>query len=185
MPRTNRIRKSLICCWARSRDYGTDLRAILVLLSLCGLLLCMGCSGANYGGLMRDRQVAQAFEVYQIYPEHRYYYLHLENNPFAVIALHKRFTVSDKQWTEFDPQTEKLEKLVDLVKQFPADPYIAYGAYLKDSSGNQIGYWYSSIHLRTLRVDHESKRVTIYTDTPWLRDRGRRFGSDSGILLDR
>ena len=185
MLRGNSKKKSSAHGWTRFRKYGTELRTIPVLLGLIGLLYCFGCSSANYGALRRDREVAQVFETYQIYPEHRYYYLHLENSPFALIALHKSFTVPDKQWTEFDPQTEKLEKLVDLVKLFPVDPYIAYGANLMDPLGNQIGYWYSSIHLRTLKVDHESKRVSIYTDTPWLKDRGRgrhrRFGSGIGI----
>ena len=166
-------------------EYGTDLRAIFVLLSLIVLLNYIGCSGANYGGLNHSQEVTQAFETYHVYPKHRYYHLHLENSPYVVIALHNSFSVSDKQWTEFDPQTEKLEKLVDLVKQFPVDPYIAYGANLLDPLGNHIGYWYSSIHLRTLKVDNESKNVTIYTDTPWLRDKDRRFGSGIGIDIGR
>ena len=181
----NRIGKSQIHRWVRLREYGTDLRAIFLLFSLMGPLLSIGCSGANYGGLKHDREVTQAFETYHVYPEHRYYHLHLENSPHAVIALHNRFTISSTQWTEFDPQTEKLEKIVDLIKQFPEGNYIAYGADLKDSLGNQIGYWYANIRLRTLKVDNETQKVTIYTDEPWLRDRGRRSGSGIGIRIGR
>jgi hypothetical protein len=160
---------------------GNDFRAILVLLSLIGLLYCIGCSGANYGSLKHSRDVTQAFETYHVYPNHRYYHLHLENNPYAVIALLNSYTISDNQWSEFDPQTDKLEKIVDLVKGFPVNYANPYGSYLKDSSGNQIGYWYSSLRLRTLKVDNEAKKVSIYTDTPWLRDDDRRFGTGIGV----
>jgi len=107
--------------------------------------------------------------------------LHLENSPYAVIALQNSYTISDKQWTEFDPQTDKLEKAVELVKRFPVNNSNAYGSYLMDSSGNQIGYWYSSLRLRTLKVDNEAKKVSIYTDTPWLRDGDGGFGRGIGV----
>jgi hypothetical protein len=51
------------------------------MLALYGLLLLGGCSTANYGGLKRSRDVARAFESYQVFEEHRYYYLNQENNP--------------------------------------------------------------------------------------------------------
>jgi hypothetical protein len=160
---------------------GNDFRAIFVLFSLIGLLSCFGCSGANYGSLKHSRDVTQAFETYHVYPNHRYYYLYLENNPYAVIALQNSYMISDKQWTEFDPKTDKLEKIVDLVKNFPVNYANAYGSYLMDSSGNQIGYWYSSLQIRSLKVDNEAKKVSIYTDTPWLRDNETGFGTGFGI----
>jgi hypothetical protein len=167
--------------FSRLKEYGNDFRAIFALFSLIGLLSCFGCSGANYGSLKHSRDVTQAFETYHVYPNHRYYYLHLENNPYAVIALQNSYTISDKQWTEFDPKTDKLEKIVDLVKGFPVNYANAYGSYLKDSSGNQIGYWYSSLQVRSLKVDNEAQKVSIYTDTPWLRDNDSGFGTGFGI----
>ena len=185
MPKTNSIKESLLTYLGGLKEYGTYPRAIFVLLSLIGLLYYIGCSGANYGGLNHSQEVTQAFETYHVYPEHRYYHLHLENSPYAVIALHNSFTISSTQWTEFDPQTEKLQKIVDLIKQFPEDYYNAYGADLKDPLGNQIGYWYANIRLRTLKVDHTTQKVSIYTDEPWLRDRDRGFGSGMGIRIGR
>jgi hypothetical protein len=179
------MRKSQNQFPGRYKKYGTDLRAIFTVLSLIGFLYCFSCTSPYYGGLKRSRDVTQAFETYHVYPQHRYFYLNLENSPYAVMALQNRFTVTSKQWTEFDPQTEKLMKIVDLVKQFPENWHYAYGAYLKDSSGNLIGYWYSSIRLRTLKVDNETQKVSIFTDTPWLRDRERGFGSGMGIRIGR
>lgn len=185
MLRRNVIGESQIHRSERLRAYAIDPGAIFVLLSLIGLLYCFGCSAANYSGFERSQEVTQAFETYHVYPEHRYYHLHLENSPYAVIALHNSFTVSDRQWTEFDPHTEKLKKIVELIKRFPVDYYNAYGAYLKDPIGNPVGYWYSGIRLRTLKVDNETQKVSIYTDTPWLRDREWGFGSGIGIRIGR
>ena len=180
MLRVKAIRKLRAQSLNRSKEYGTDFSKILKLLSLLGLLYCLGCTGANYGGIKHSRNVTQAFETYHVYPQHRYYHLHLENSPYAVIALQNNYTISDHQWTEFDPQTDKLEKVVELVKRFPVNYSNAYGSYLNDPAGNQIGYWYSSLRMRTLKVDNESKKVSIYTDTPWLRDDGG-FGTGIGI----
>jgi len=154
---------------------------MVALLCFSALLYCLGCSGANYGSLKNSRDVTQAFETYHVYPEHRYYYLNQENNPYAVVALQKDYAISDNQWIEFDPQTDKLEKVVDLVKGFPVNYSNAYGSYLMDSMGKQIGYWYSSLLIRSLKVDDETKKVSIYTDAPWLRDDDWGFGTGGGI----
>ena len=175
------FRKSQVQFLSQFKEYRNIFRTIFVFLCLIGSLYCSGCSGANYGSLKHSRDVTQAFETYHVYPNHRYYYLHLENNPYAVIALQNSYTISDKQWTEFDPKTDKLEKIVDLVKRFPVNYTNAYGSYLKDSLGNQIGYWYSSLQIRSLKVDNEAQKVSIYTDTPWLRDNDSGFGTGFGI----
>jgi len=168
--------------WLNQSDKLTaNLKPLLAVLCLGIWLYCSGCSGANYGSIMNSRDVTQDFETYHVWPDCRYYYLNQENNPYAVVALQSGYTISDNRWVEFDPQTGKLEKVVGLVKDFPANYAHAYGAYLKDSMGNQIGYWYSSLLIRTLKVDSETKDVSIYTDSPWLRDDDRGFGTGVGI----
>jgi hypothetical protein len=165
----------------RSKKRGSRFLAVFAFLGLGALPFSFGCSGANYGSLKHSRDVTQAFETYHVYPEHRYYYLNQENNPYAVVALQQGYTISDNRWIEFDPQTDKLEKVVDLVKGFPVPYSNAYGSYLKDSKGNQIGYWYSSLPVRSLKVDDETKKVSIYTDSPWLRDDDWGIGTGGGI----
>ncbi|UCD81276.1 MAG: hypothetical protein JSW26_07580 [Desulfobacterales bacterium] len=165
----------------RSKNCGVNMRCVFALLSLSAFLYCFGCSGANYGSIKHSRDVTQAFETYHVYPQHRYYYLNQENNPYAVVALQNGYTISDNRWMEFDPQTDKLEKVVELVKRFPVNYSNAYGSYLKDSMGNQIGYWYSSLPIRSLKVDSETKKVSIYTESPWLRDEERGFGTGGGV----
>jgi hypothetical protein len=150
------------------------------MLTLYTLLLLGGCSTANYGGLKHSRDVARAFEDYQIFDDHRYYYLNQENNPFAVIALHNDYTFSGKNlWREFDPHSDMLKKIVDLVEGFPAYYSRTYGSYITDSKGKRIGYWYSSLRGAGVTVDNETRTVSISTETPWLWD------DDEGLFRNR
>jgi uncharacterized protein YneR len=133
-------------------------------------LFFSGCLGGHFGGLKHSSEVAQAFETFQVYEGCRYYYLNQENNPYAVVALHNRYTLTGKMWIEFDPRSEKLEKIVDLVEGFPVNYSIPYGSYLQDRQGNTVGYWYSSLQMIGVQVDNEKNTVFIRTETPWLWD---------------
>ena len=144
--------------------------AISAVLLSAGLMLFGGCSMAHYGGLKHNRDVAQAFETFHVYGGHRYYYLNQENNPYAVVALQNDYTLTGKMWTEFDPRSEMLEKIVGLVKGFPVNYSYPYGARLLDRQGNSVGYWYSSLQMVGVRVDNKAHTVFISTETPWLWD---------------
>lgn len=141
------------------------------MLALCGLILLGGCSTANYGGLKHSQDVARAFETYQVFEEHRYYYLNQENNPFAVIALQNDYTFNGKNlWRPFDPHSDMLKKIVDLVEGFPVYYSRTYGSYITDARSKKIGYWYSSLRMAGVTVDNETRTVAIRTETPWLWD---------------
>jgi hypothetical protein len=158
-------------------------RVVPGMLALCGLLLLFGCSTANYGGLKRNQDVARAFETYYVFEDHRYYYLNQENNPFAVVALHNDYTFKGKRmWREFDPDSDMLKKIVDLVEGFPVYYSRPYGSYVLDRQGQKIGYWYSSLRMAGVTVNNESKTVSIQTETPWLWDEDDRpFNRGGGI----
>ena len=157
---------------AKGKCTHTDDRIIIAgMLALCGLILLGGCSTANYGGLKHRQDVAQAFETYHVFEEHRYYYLNQENNPFAVIALQNDYTFNGKNlWREFDPHSDMLKKIVDLVEGFPVYYSRTYGSYITDGRGKKIGYWYSSLRMAGVTVDNETRTVAIRTETPWLWD---------------
>jgi hypothetical protein len=141
------------------------------ILVLIGLLLLSGCSSANYGGLKHSRDVARDFETYHVFEEHRYYYLNQENYPFAAIALQNDYTFHGKNlWRQFDPHSDMLKKIVDLVKGFPVYYGHTYGSYIVDPQGKKIGYWYSSLRMVGVTVDTETGTVAIHTETPWLWD---------------
>ena len=86
--------------------------AISVLV-LCGILYLAGCSTKTSGSLKHSQDVAQAFETYHVFPDHRYYYLNQENNPFGLVALQQHYTLSGVEWQHFDPEPQKFKKLVD------------------------------------------------------------------------
>jgi hypothetical protein len=154
--------------------------AISVLV-LCGILYLAGCSTKNSGSLKHSQDVAQAFETYHVFPDHRYYYLNQENKPYAVVAIKADYRINSVMWREFDPQSGKLEKIVGLVKDFSGVSSYTYGSYLLDAQGNEIGYWYSKLRMTSVKVDNETRQVSINTQTPWLRDDDRVFGPGIGI----
>jgi len=164
-------------------DFNLMLRCrgvVFAILFLTASMLFSGCS-ARYGGLKHSRDVAQAFETFHVYEGCRYYYLNQENNPYAVAALQNPYTLSGRMWTEFDPRSKKLEKIVELVKGFPVNYSYPYGSYLLDRQGNTVGYWYSSLRMVGIRVDSEAHTVLINTETPWLQDDDRwGWGGGSG-----
>lgn len=175
-------------------DKKTDCRKNLIsmirhLICLAVLLLA-GCAAGNYGYLKNSRDVTQAFETFHVYPEHRYYYLNRENNPYAVVALQNSYRLGGNMWVEFDPRSDKLEKIIGLIK-FSAVSYAPpFGSYIHHHTGNQIGYWFSSLYVRSLKIDDQNQYVSIYTDMPWLRDDDRPTGGfgigvgrGSGIIL--
>jgi len=143
--------------------YGTA-RAVGILF----LILLSGCAMGNYGSLKTSRDVAVAFETYHVYSDHRYYYLNQQNNPFAVAAIQKPFSLTGPLWTEFDPTSAMFEKVVGLVKDFPVPYSYTRGAYIQGLQGEQIGYWYSSLRIVSVKVDDEAKTVSINTEQPWL-----------------
>jgi hypothetical protein len=150
-------------------------------IAFCAILFLAGCSTKSSGSLKHSRDVAQAFETYHVFPDHRYYYLNQENKPYAVVAIKDSYRINSVMWREFDPQSGKLEKIVGLVKDFSGVSSYTYGSYLRDAQGNEIGYWYSKLRLTGIQVDNETRQVSINTPTPWLRDDDRVYGPGIGV----
>jgi hypothetical protein len=134
-------------------------------------LILGACATGSYGGLKTSREVAQAFENYQVFADHEYYYLNQENSPYAVAAIREDFELTGPLWTKLDPASERSRRIVDRVRNFP--PYYAfhtYGATLHGPEGQPVGYWYSGLRLVSVKVDQENKTVSIRTDQPWVGD---------------
>ena len=155
--------------------------APICVLATVAILLGAGCATKNYGSLTHSQEVAQAFETYHVFKDHRYYYLNQENKPYAVVAVKNSYRIDSVMWREFDPQGGKLEKIVDLVKEFSGVSSFTYGSYLRDAQSNPVGYWYSKLQMTGVKVDNESRLVSISTPTPWLRDDDRVHGPGVGV----
>lgn len=153
---------------------------ILAWCLLClAVLAAAGCSTVNRGGLRNSREVGRAFETLHVYPDHRYWYYHLENSPYAVVGLAAPYRLEGKLWTEVDPESKTFEKVVGLVQNFPVRGAFTYGAYILDPQGQQIGVWYSSMNAG-IRVDPETQLVSISTGMPFIDD-DRGYGSGVGV----
>ena len=138
-----------------------------------------GCSAANRGGLRNSREVGRAFEIRHVYPNYRYWFYNQENSPYAVIGLDQPYRLEDINWKEVDPNSQTFEKVIGLVDSFPVRGSFTYGAYILDPQAQQIGVWYSSLDAG-IRVDPETKVVSISTAMPWIND-DDWYGSGVGV----
>jgi len=127
-------------------------------------LFIIGCAT---GGVRSNPDVARSFRNLSVPPGYSYWYLNLENDPYAVVGLERGWRIEDKLWHAVDPGTPTFGKVVGLVADFPAPGSAAFGATLVDPQGAPIGIWFSSL-IPGVRVDAESKVVIIHTATPWM-----------------
>jgi len=146
--------------------YRADFRFWVIAL----VLILAACSTANIGGVKNSREVAQAFETYFVEPDYNYYYYNQENNPYAVVGLKKPHFVKDFDYRPVDPNSDKFEKVIDLVKGFPRGFTQPYGSYILNPQGERIGMWYSTLGAPGIKVDPETYRVSLNAARPWLED---------------
>jgi len=140
-------------------------------------ILISACSFANLGWIRNSQDVGRSFESLQVSPDYRYWYLYLENTPYAVLGLKREYRIEDIMWTEVAPGSETFGKVVGLVQSFPVPGSRTYGAYILDAKGEQIGVWYSSMGAG-ISVDPDTKLLFITTGTPWMSADGNDNGRD-------
>ena len=138
-------------------------------------ILISACSIANLGWLRNSPDVGRDFETLHVSSDYRYWYLYLENTPYAVLGLNPEYRIDDILWTEVEPSSEAFRKVVGLVGSFPVPGSRTYGAYILDAKGERIGVWYSSMSAG-ISIDPDTKVVFITTATPWLVGGGNGNG---------
>jgi hypothetical protein len=142
-------------------------------------VLVSGCSISHLAWIRNSEDVGRSFATLQVSLNNRYWYLYLENSPYAVVGLELPYRIEDTNWTEVDPNSKTFEKVVGLVEGFPAPGAYTYGAFILDSQGRQIGVWYSSLSAGIM-VNPESQVVSVTTAMPWINDDGW-YGSGVGV----
>jgi hypothetical protein len=123
-------------------------------------MLIFACSIANLGWLRNSEEVGRSFATLKVSPDYRYWYLYLENTPYAVVGLNRQYSIEDSSWTEVEPNSEVFRKVVGLVEHFPVPGFRTYGAYILDSKDERIGVWYSS-RSAGITIDMNTKVVSI------------------------
>jgi len=143
-------------------------------LTAAAVMVISACSIANLGWLRNSEAVGSSFAALQVSPNYRYWYLYLENSPYAVVGLNREYRIEDIAWTEVEAASEAFGKVVGLVEGFPVPGSRTYGAYILNFKGERSGVWYSRL-IAGITIDPDTKVVFIATDMPWLRG-----GGDSG-----
>ncbi|HSV92919.1 MAG TPA: hypothetical protein VLH81_07575 [Desulfobacterales bacterium] len=148
-------------------------RATIVFVAALALFI----SGCATGGVRSNPDVAQSFRNLSVPPGYSYWYLNLENDPYAVAGLERGWRIEDNLWQAVDPGTPTFGKVVGLVADFPVPGFTTFGATLVDPEGAPIGIWFSSL-IPGIQVDADRKVVIINTATPWMG------GPDGGNSYD-
>ena len=127
------------------------------------ILFSFGCAGllsGNYGKIVPDGNVTQAFENYQVSPGLNYYISGSAVRPNAIIGIDKNSILSSKLWKKIELTPPILKDLVESMKD---EVYILHGFNILDNKGNDIGDWYSILSARTLVKIEEDNKVIVFT----------------------
>lgn len=144
-----------------------------------------GCAMTNFGTIRPSAEISRQFHDLEINPNYRYWYLNQENNPFGVLGLDREYRFEGgPMWGLLDPDSATFKKVVGLVQSFPAKGSITSGFGIMDSSGRQIGVWFSSL-IAGVAVDDAAKTVSVSTPTPWLRPYGMSSPAENGEFAVR
>jgi hypothetical protein len=130
-------------------------------------VLVSACTMANIGSLQTSAEVTRQFENLEVDLNYRYWYLNLENSPYAVIGLEREYGFSGGPlWSAVEPGSSTYKKVVGLVESFPVPGSFTTGYNIVDHQGRVIGVWYSSIGTG-VTVDPATKVVSTATRSPW------------------
>ena len=157
----------------------------IISYALCILILlpCAGCATTlfkNYGSIVPDGRVTDAFDKYQVNPNYNYYYSGSEVYPSALIGLDKAYALDSDLWKKIDMTPAKLREIVTYMKDKASTVNFKstlHGFAMLDDKGKEIGVWYSILEAKTFLKMKDSNTVII--DTPdintWLQfeDGGR------------
>ena len=152
-----------------------------ILSAVCTMLLFLSSSCAsmplkNYGSIVADGRVMEAFDKFQVNPNYDYFYSGSEVYPNAVIGLDKTYTLESDLWKKVDMTPAKLQEIVTDMKDKAATVNLQtslHGFAILDDKGKQIGVWYSIIKATTKSFVRTKDSKTVLIDTPdidtWLQ----------------
>ncbi len=159
----------------------------IILSAACIMLMLLSSSCAsirvkNYGSILADGRVKEAFEKFQVNPSYNYFYSGSEVYPNAVMGLDKTYTLESDLWKKVDMTPAKLREIVTFMRDKAATVNLMtslHGFVILDDKGKQIGVWYSILKATTKSSVRMKGDKTVLIDTPdidtWLQfeDGGR------------
>ena len=136
-------------------------RALLIIgLTAVVLMIIGGCTAAKYGRLTSNKDVSQAFNSYQVLPNHKYYYRGVYSKPTVIVGINQNYTLDLKMWVEINTDSDDFRILIDRINfqglGFQVQPW---GFTILDSEGNDVGVWYSALRSAAVEID-DNRRIT-------------------------
>ena len=158
-------------------------RSVPVCLLLAVCLSTLACTSMfrNYGRFNPSDEVLQAFAIYQVNKDFRYYISGPDVNPTALMGLDRSHQLDPATtWREVQMTPEKMKEIVDGMNTKASTHHeFQKGFELLDNSGRPIGVWYSLIRARTsLQIKEDG---TVRINTPDLETYEKKAGS---LLMD-
>jgi hypothetical protein len=130
----------------------------------------------NYGSIVAEGRVMEAFDKFQVNPNYDYFYSGSEVYPSAVMGLDKSYTLESDLWKKVDMTPAKLREIVMSMKDKAATVNFTaslHGFVILDDKGKQIGVWYSILKATTNSSVRMKDSKTVLIDTPdintWLQ----------------
>jgi hypothetical protein len=139
-------------------------RKLSAALISCSIILTVlsGCSMSNYGQLKSNKATTQAFESYQILPNHKYYYRGTYSRPFAIVGINKDYELNSKLWVEIDLNSKDFRTLIDKVSlQGSGSTANPWGFIIFDHLGREVGVWYSAIRAAAVEIKKNGQIVKL------------------------
>jgi hypothetical protein len=136
---------------------------IIKLVSIFLILTLSPAWAFEYGKLKRDKETTRIFQTHKVVPDHSYYTSGLGNIPFAIIGIHKDYTLRKGLWKQVDISTQLLRSWVDQMDTIYG--FQPYGSKILDNRGKQVGIWFSSKQWTTV-VLGENNGIAVFTPEP-------------------
>jgi hypothetical protein len=133
----------------------------IILFSMI-LIALSGCSMSNYGKLKSNPEVTQAFEAYQILPNHKYYYRGTYSRPLVLVGINENYELNSKLWVEIDPKSKDFRILIDKISlQGTGRTTQPWGFIILDPAGSDAGVWYSALRAAVVEINENGQIVNL------------------------
>ena len=123
-------------------------------------LLIAGCM-ENYGRLDRSLEIDRLFEASRVLPDYHYYYAGGQNNPRAIMGIHKAYRQTNRSWSPLPGLTaDTLKKRVAAMTNQMGRAGNTYGGVIYSPAGEQVGIWYSKSDEAVIRFG-ENREISV------------------------
>ena len=142
-------------------------RKIIFCILITAFISFSGCSNLsfkNYGRIVPDNVVTDAFVKFQIDNNFNYYISGSDEYPTSILGLDKTYTLDTDVWKEMEMTSKIFTNLVThmRIRLWMCCFQNQQGYTILDDKGNKIGIWYSMLSGSIVVKMKGTNKVTIY-----------------------